>query len=236
MNVVHDMVPDIDLTTPEIGRLEPEPRALEMDAAEVDEGFQEEEDDPTQPPVDTALLRPQPEDCPLRRPPPPTTPVRPLPPEEPTSPPRTPVRPSTITAEESPISVSIFIHLFVAVLTCVHFMHSHMLMDMFLNIFSIFQPTSDRHGIPGFTQVEFLADYLYSLRNQDLALTHDQASHIVRLWDLLTDFDKQPTVPSPRHSLRLTKPSTSTYKSRNKQSVVPGVDTVNRLVAIYCMV
>ena len=113
-----------------------------------------------------------------------------------------------------------------------------MLMDIFLNIFSIFQPTSNRHGIPNFTQVEYLADYLYSLRNQDLALTHDQASHIVRLWDLLTNFDKQPTVPSPRHSLRLAKVSTSKYKSRNKQSVVPGVDTVNRLAAfiVWCKI
>ena len=42
---------------------------LWMDDDEVDEGFQEEEDDPTQAPVDTALLRPQPEDCPLRLPP-----------------------------------------------------------------------------------------------------------------------------------------------------------------------
>ena len=233
MNVLQDMVLDIDLTTPEVGRLEPEPRALEMDDDEVDEGFQEEEDDPTQPPVDTALLRPQPEDCPLRRPPPPTTPVRPPPPEEATSPPRTPVRPSTSTAEESPISVSIFIHLFTYF--CALYAFSHVNGHVFKYIF-YFQPTSDRHGMPGFTQVEYLADYLYSLRNQDLALTHDQASHIVRLWDLLTDFDKQPTVPSPRHSLRLTKVSTSTYKSRNKQSVVPGVDTVNRLVAIYCMV
>jgi len=43
---------------------------------------------------------------------------------------------------------------------------------------------------------------------------------------------------SPRHSLRLTKVSTSTYKSRNKQSVVPGVDTVNRLVAfiVWCKI
>jgi len=151
MNVVHDMVLDIDLTTHDVGRLEPEPRGfVEMDDdEEVDEGFQEEEEDPTQPPVDIALLWPQPEDCPLRRPPPPTTPVRPTPPEEPTSPPRTPVRPLTSTAEESPLSVSfLFIYLLRFLLLCI-LCFFLMLMDMFLNIFFIFPPTSDRHGIPG---------------------------------------------------------------------------------------
>ncbi|KAH3828561.1 hypothetical protein DPMN_130542 [Dreissena polymorpha] len=84
--------------------------------------------------------------------------------------------------------------------------------------------------MPGYNQVEYLADYLYSLRSQTLSLTPDQMDHIVRLWDQLTDYDKQLTVPSPRQSSRLKNVSTSTYKARNKQSVVPETDTVNRFV------
>ena len=73
-----------------------------------------------------------------------------------------------------------------------------------------------------------LASYLFTLRDQEAPLSNDQAEHIMRLWNDLSDFDKQPTVPLPRHKSRLTKGSTTTFKLRAKNSCVPGVDSVKR--------
>ncbi|KAH3826020.1 hypothetical protein DPMN_127909 [Dreissena polymorpha] len=178
-----------------------------MEEEGIDEGFEEMED-PTQPPVEPSVLRPHPEDVPLRRPPAPSTPVRPPPPSATQSAPASPPPAAASSLPISPRPSTSTEGQSSSLRTC----------DI----------SSD--SMPGYTQVEYLADYLYSLRSQTLSLTPDQMDHIVRLWDLLTDYDKQPTVPSPRHSSRLTKVSTSTYKARNKQSVVPGTDTVNRTI------
>ncbi|WAR12545.1 hypothetical protein MAR_026725 [Mya arenaria] len=70
--------------------------------------------------------------------------------------------------------------------------------------------------------VDQMADYLHTLRDQELALTDDQAAHIIRLWRMLTDFDKQPTDPKARHRTQITKVSTATYRKKGAQSVVPG--------------
>ena len=73
-----------------------------------------------------------------------------------------------------------------------------------------------------------LAEYLYSLKDQTSPISNDQAAHIIALWNNLSEFDKQPTVPSPRHRTRLVKGSATTFKVRSKSSCVPGVDSVKR--------
>jgi hypothetical protein len=47
--------------------------------------------------------------------------------------------------------------------------------------------------------VTALANFLVSLTDSDMALTNTQANEIIRLWDHLDAYDKQPTVFSPRH-------------------------------------
>ncbi|WAR12544.1 hypothetical protein MAR_026724, partial [Mya arenaria] len=181
-------------------RVEPEPGAISMDDEAEDEGFQEEED-PTQPPVDEEQLRSDPAAAPFRRPPAPTrilTPPQPQPLQVPVPPPPpapVPVQPPS--GDQQPGQSD---------------------------------PTDavGPDNLPGYGLVDQLADYLHSLRDQDLALTDDQAAHIIRLWGMLTDFDKQPTTPRARHRTRITKVSTATYKKKGAQSVVPGVDAVNR--------
>ena len=88
-------------------------------------------------------------------------------------------------------------------------------------------------NIGGYRKVEVLAEYLHSLRDQTLALSNTQADHVIRLWSKLSDYDKQPTVPSPRHRTRLTKGSITTHKMRSKQSTVPGVDSVKRYIQVF---
>ena len=73
-----------------------------------------------------------------------------------------------------------------------------------------------------------LADYLFSLREQKEPLSNHQALQIMRLWNNLSEFDKKPTVPLPRHKARLTTGSATTFKVRSKSTCVPGVDSVKR--------
>jgi hypothetical protein len=82
--------------------------------------------------------------------------------------------------------------------------------------------------VGGFGKVDRLADYLYSLRDQSGPISDDQARHIIGLWNDLSEYDRQPTVPSPRHRSRLTKGSVTTFKVRSKSPCVPGVDSVKR--------
>ena len=84
------------------------------------------------------------------------------------------------------------------------------------------------HNIGGYVDVDRLAAYLYSLSDQKQPLSNNQVDHILKLWNHLSEFDRQPTVPSPRHQLRLTKGSVTTFKVRSKSSCVPGVDSVKR--------
>ena len=79
--------------------------------------------------------------------------------------------------------------------------------------------TVDPDNISGYDKVDKLASYLFSLRDQTAPLSNDQADYIMLLWSKLSDFEKQPTVPLPRHKTRLTKGSTTTFKMMAKIAV-----------------
>ena len=80
----------------------------------------------------------------------------------------------------------------------------------------------------GYDKVNKLADYLFSLRDQIDTLSKVEAQHIMTLWNNLTDFDKIPTAPLPRHKARLTTGSATIFKVRSKSTCVPGADSVKR--------
>ena len=82
-------------------------------------------------------------------------------------------------------------------------------------------------NIEGFEKVATLAAFLASLRDSDMPLNNTEAEHIIRLWDQLEPYDKQPTVFSARHKKKLEK---GRFKSPKKSSnlIVPGVDSTKR--------
>ena len=82
-------------------------------------------------------------------------------------------------------------------------------------------------NIEGFQKVTALASFLVTLADSQMALTNIQADEIIRLWNDLDDYDKQPTVFSPRHKEKLVK---GRFKSPKKRTnlVVPGLDSTKR--------
>ena len=210
------------------GMVEPEPGTINMDDEAEDEGFDESEvEDPTLPPVERDQHVPDPAATPLRRPPPPVpmdTPPRPE-----ATPPRPRPPPSELSdsqesqSEQEDAAVSVTFY-FNSVL-----LNIKVLVSWYPCVYALFfQDAVGPDNIEGYHLVEQLSDYLYSLKDQEPPLTKDQASHVIRLWEMLLDFDKQATTPNPRYRTRITKSSASTYKKKSPQSVVPGVDTVNR--------
>ena len=87
-------------------------------------------------------------------------------------------------------------------------------------------------NIGGYGKVEVLAEYLHSLRDQTLALSNTQADHVIRLWSKLSDYDKQPTVPSPRHRTRLTKGSITTQDALQAINR-PWLNSVKRYIQVF---
>ena len=82
-------------------------------------------------------------------------------------------------------------------------------------------------NIPGMDAVEALADYLVGLRSlTSNTLSTSQATEICRLWNSLSDYDKEPTSFAPRRKKRLTKGRLKVKKS--KTSVIPGLDSTKR--------
>ncbi|XP_058627811.1 uncharacterized protein LOC131538036 [Onychostoma macrolepis] len=90
------------------------------------------------------------------------------------------------------------------------------------------EPVSlDSAGVPGMDRVDSLAEYLVELRNQpSLALTNQQVSNIVALWQNLLDYDKQSVVFAARHKSRL---DTGRFRSpKKRQEFTPGVESLKR--------
>lgn len=96
------------------------------------------------------------------------------------------------------------------------------------NLFVLFlvslQEAVGPDNIEGYGKVQKLARYLVLLRDQPGALTHDQASKIIRLWDNLSDYDKMPTIFSPRRRSKLTQ---GRFKA-SKSIVKSGVESTKR--------
>ncbi|CAL8251926.1 unnamed protein product [Merluccius merluccius] len=85
----------------------------------------------------------------------------------------------------------------------------------------------DDSGVPGMDRVDSLAEHLVELRNQpSLALTNQQVSDIVVLWQNLLQYDKQRVVFAARFQTRL---DTGRFRSSKKrQEFTPGVESVKR--------
>ena len=81
-------------------------------------------------------------------------------------------------------------------------------------------------NVEGFGKVNELAAYLLSLRNENGALSNEQAQKVITLWKNLSPYDQQPITFSPRHKPKLTQ---GRFKV-SKTSVVPGVDSTRRYV------
>ncbi|KAJ8359637.1 hypothetical protein SKAU_G00161620 [Synaphobranchus kaupii] len=54
-------------------------------------------------------------------------------------------------------------------------------------------------NIEGYRSVQDLADYLVTLQSHGTALTMEECTNIITLWEGLADYDKQRTTYSPRH-------------------------------------
>ena len=57
-------------------------------------------------------------------------------------------------------------------------------------LFCLTQDSVGPDNIEGFAAVQGLSDYLFHLKDHSLALTREEAAHIVYLWKRLSDFDK----------------------------------------------
>jgi hypothetical protein len=89
---------------------------------------------------------------------------------------------------------------------------------------NFFQESVGPDSIPGYGRVQELAAYLVSLR-QDIYLTNAQVTHLIRLWNNLSDYDKAPTVFEERFS----KEARGRYKAKKSvRNVVPGVESTER--------
>ncbi|XP_073718980.1 uncharacterized protein [Misgurnus anguillicaudatus] len=85
----------------------------------------------------------------------------------------------------------------------------------------------DSSGMPGMDRVDSLMEYLMELRKQPfLALTNQQVSNIVALWQNLLEYDRQRVVFAARYQI---KQNTGRYKtSKKRQEFTPGVESVKR--------
>ena len=85
----------------------------------------------------------------------------------------------------------------------------------------------DVNNIPGLDRVDRLAEYLVGLRNQtSLALSNQDVSSIVGMWEDLLPYDQQRVVFSARHQDRLL---TGRFRSpKKKAEFTPGVESVRR--------
>ncbi|XP_062304131.1 uncharacterized protein LOC134008632 [Osmerus eperlanus] len=81
--------------------------------------------------------------------------------------------------------------------------------------------------MPGLDRVDSLAECLVELRNQSsLALTNQQVSNIVALWQNLLDYDQQRVTFAARHQSRL---DTGRFRSpKKRQEFTPGVESMKR--------
>lgn len=84
----------------------------------------------------------------------------------------------------------------------------------------------------GYGEVQALAAYLVSLREENMALSNTQANEIIRLWNNLHDYDKQPTSFAQRHRTSLQKGKFKAPKRRST-TVVPGLDSTRRYLSYY---
>ena len=92
-------------------------------------------------------------------------------------------------------------------------------------------PPDDTVGpdnVPGYGSVMTLAEFLVGLRDQTSALSRPQGQTIVKLWNALSDYDKRPTMFSPRHKDRLLQGRFKASKSSTATTVVPGKDSTAR--------
>ncbi|XP_034529153.1 uncharacterized protein LOC117804844 [Notolabrus celidotus] len=84
----------------------------------------------------------------------------------------------------------------------------------------------DEQNVPGYQNVDRLAEFLVELRSQtSLCLTNQQASTIKGLWDSLNERDRQRVVYAARHQDRLL---TGRFRTPKKPSTTPGVESTAR--------
>ncbi|KAJ8359639.1 hypothetical protein SKAU_G00161640 [Synaphobranchus kaupii] len=79
-------------------------------------------------------------------------------------------------------------------------------------------------NIEGYRSVQDLADYLVTLQSHGTALTMEECTNIITLWEGLADYDKQRTTYSPRHQSSLSK---GRFRA-TKMIVAPGVESTKR--------
>ncbi|XP_076876832.1 uncharacterized protein LOC143526077 [Brachyhypopomus gauderio] len=79
-------------------------------------------------------------------------------------------------------------------------------------------------NIEGYRAVQNLADYLVTLKDHSFALSLEESSHIITLWQALSDYDKQRMVYAPRHQATLNK---GRFRV-TKKIVAPGVESTRR--------
>lgn len=89
-------------------------------------------------------------------------------------------------------------------------------------------PAEDSVGpsnISGYDKVVALADFLVSLKDSSGALTHQQTSTIIKLWNELSEYDRKPITFPARHQPQLVD---GRFKASKKSTVVPGLDSTRR--------
>lgn len=85
-------------------------------------------------------------------------------------------------------------------------------------------PAEDSVGpsnISGYDKVVALADFLVSLKDSSGALTHQQTSTIIKLWNELSEYDRKPITFPARHQPQLVD---GRFKASKKSTVVPGLE------------
>ncbi|XP_030261766.1 uncharacterized protein LOC115574407 [Sparus aurata] len=81
----------------------------------------------------------------------------------------------------------------------------------------------DDQDVPGYQQVDRLAEYLVKLREQtSVCLTNQQSSAIITLWEKLDEGDKQRVIYAAQHQGRL---SSGRFRTLKKPSQTPGVES-----------
>lgn len=73
-----------------------------------------------------------------------------------------------------------------------------------------------------------MADFLVGLRDHSLALTGEECTQIITLWQALGEYDKKKTTYSPRHQATLKK---GRFRA-TKKIVAPGVESTKRYVKL----
>ncbi|KAI4792445.1 hypothetical protein KUCAC02_033378 [Chaenocephalus aceratus] len=79
-------------------------------------------------------------------------------------------------------------------------------------------------NIEGYGAVQELAEFLFGLREHLLALSGDECTKIITLWQALGDFDKRKTIYPPRHKNTLKQ---GRFRA-TKKIVAPGVESTKR--------